>query len=69
MRDKVKENITIFGWVRYKWTECGLNNHLFPPEYLLRIMCGYYVNEWVHLLTCREKDGTGGHYKIDDIIA
>ena len=66
INDKVKDSLTTFGYVRWQWGECGINDLLFLPEYLIRIICGYYLNEWVHLFGHK----TGKHYKIDvfDII-
>ena len=66
INDKVRDSLVTFGWIRRKWRACGINSHLFPPEYLIRIMCGYYLNERVHLLNTH----TGDHYKINvfDII-
>ena len=61
MDDKSKDNLTTFGFIRCKCKECGIDNHLFPPEYLIRILCGYYINEFVHLINNK----TGRHYKID----
>ena len=61
INDKVKDNLTTFGYIRSKWRETGIDYHLFPPEYLIRIICGYYRNEWIHLFT----NDTGEHYKIN----
>ena len=41
----------------------GLDDHLFPPEYLIRIICCYYWNEWVHVIEIY----TGKHFKIDTL--
>ena len=64
--DKHKDQLTTFGYIRGLWSDSGIDNHLFPPEYLIRIICGYYLNEWAHLFDCK----TGKHYKINvfDII-
>ena len=66
INDKPKDNLATFGWIRCEWRECGMNDHLFPPEYLIRIIGGYYTNEWIHLLNSR----TGEHYRMNafDII-
>ena len=52
-----------------------MDQHLFPPEYLIRIMAKYYLVEEVHLSYYygprSGSDDTGRHWKIDafDIIA
>ena len=40
--------------------EFDIDNHLFPPRYLIQIMHKYYLNEWAHLF-----DEEGNHFKID----
>ena len=47
--------------MRNKWKKSDMNNHLFPPQYLIKIICGYYWNEFIHLF----RDHTGHHHKID----
>ena len=65
-KDEAKDNCATFGYVRNEWIKCGLNNHLFPPEYLIRIIYLFYPNEWIHLFTNVSKK----HFKINafDII-
>ena len=58
--DKEKDKLTTFGFIRQQWKKCEIDAHLFPPEYLIRIISGYYVNEWVHLLS----RASGKHHKI-----
>ena len=41
-KDEAKDNCATFGYVRNEWIKCGLNNHLFPPEYLIRIIYLFY---------------------------
>ena len=66
VNDKKKDTLTTFGFVRCKWKECKISDHLFPPQYLITIICGYYLNEFVHLFNI----GNGKHYRINvfDII-
>ena len=56
-----KDTLTTFGFVRSKWKECGLSDDLFPPQYLITIICGYYLNEFVHLFDT----DNGNHYRIN----
>ena len=64
--DKIKDSLTTFGYIRKQWKQCGINNFLFPPQYLIRMICDYYMNVWIHLFTNRFKK----HFKINafDII-
>ena len=66
IKDVIKDRLATFGWIRDQWSECGIDNHLFPPEYLIKIICAYYINEWIHLFNIDNYQ----HYKIDvfDII-
>ena len=63
-RDKVKDTLAMFGFVRDVWTKEGINEQLFPPQYLIRNMNRYYTNEWIHCFRQRK------HWKINviDII-
>ena len=61
--DRNKDQMATFGYVRSKWRECGINNHLFPPEYLIRIMYKYYLNEFVHFFDLHK----GNHWRIDTL--
>ena len=62
INDKVKDDITTFGFIRSRWIQCGMNNYSFPPQYLIRIICSYYCNEWIHLFA---KNDGGHHWNID----
>ena len=59
--ERKKDHLITFGYIRSKWRKCRMQNHLFPPEYLIRIICGYYWNEWVHLFGRDD----GAHYEIE----
>ena len=61
VNDRQKDKLLTFAFVRSRWKLCVIDDHLFPPEYLIRIICNYYINEWIHLF----KNATGEHYKID----
>ena len=67
INDRKRDEIITFGYIRYEWRECDINNHLFPPRYLIQQMLKYYLNEFVHLFDCIYE---GNHWKIDvfDII-
>ena len=60
--DRKRDEMVTFGFVRIKWKECGINDHLFPPQYLIRIIHYYFLNEHIHLFDISEE---GGHWKID----
>lgn len=61
INDRKKDNLITFGFVRMCWRECDIDHHLFPPQYLIKIICRYYWNEWIHLFKMYQ----GNHYKID----
>ena len=50
--DKRKDQMAVFGYVRIEWFKSQMEDHLFPPEYLIRIMGRYYLNEEIHLFGC-----------------
>ena len=60
--DDRKDELTIFGYFRAKWSKCGMANHLFPPTYLIKIVNKYYLNQWIHLLFIKWNNF---HWKID----
>ena len=64
--DVAKDQMTVFGYIRREWMISKIDQHLFPPEYLIRIMGKYYLNEEVHLTyfygTLKDKEE---HWKID----
>ena len=60
-RDQHKDKLAMFGFVRDVWIKDAINEQLFPPEYLIRIMNRYYTNEWVHLFRHKR------HWKINVI--
>ncbi len=64
--DKVKDEVITTGFVRGQWRLCGIGDHLFPPQYLIKLMNSYYLNEFIHLFGC----WSGEHWKINvfDIV-
>ena len=66
IQNKNRDTLTTFGFVRRKWKESKISDHLFPPHYLISIICGYYLIQFVHLFNA----ANGEHYKINvfDII-
>ena len=65
--DRNKDKCLTFGFLRDCWSRCGINDHLFPPEYLVGIMLKYYWNEYIHLIAFNH----GRHWIINvlDILA
>ena len=66
--DREQDKITTFGYVRSRWIKCGMEDHLFLPEYLIRILCDYYSSECIHLFRDFGEDNDhdcGEHHKID----
>ena len=64
--DRKQDKTVTFGYVRSMWLECVMEDHLFPPEYLIRIMFHYYWNECIHLFRdFSDNYKCGEHHKID----
>ena len=59
INDRKKDHLIIFGSVRDIWKKFKIADSLFPPEYLIKIICLYYWNEFIHLF------GVNCHYNID----
>ena len=48
--DRNRDEIITFGYVRFIWMQYfNDNNVLYPPKYLIKIICGYYMNQDVHI--------------------
>ena len=43
--DKNNDQLAVFGYIRSEWTRSEIDEHLFPLEYLIRIMGKYYFKE------------------------
>lgn len=63
VNDPDKDKLATFGFIRNNWTPSGMKAELFPPEHLIKIICDYYINEYVHLF--RYSGFKDGHFKID----
>ena len=70
VNEKKKDELVTFGFVRSRWGECGINDHLFPPQYLIHLMGKYHHSEYVHLFGTGLDDSKVVHHKINafDII-
>ena len=60
--DKGKDQMTVFGYVRCTWRTSHIDDHLFFPDYLIRTMGGYYMNEEMHLFDAQD---SRDHWKIN----
>eukprot|EP01084_Bolivina_argentea_P035970 66578_1 len=63
VNDKIKNDKIVLGFVRNTWNNCKIDDHFFPPFYLLKIIHSYYLNEWVFLLDKK----TRKHYKMNTL--
>ncbi len=70
LNDTVKDEMAVYGFVRNIWKASDISDHLFPPHYLVKIICGYYLNEFVHLFDAKS-DEHYEHWRINvfDIIS
>ena len=58
VHDREKDELAVTGYCRDRWE---LEEHVFPPQYLLKIMIAFYWNEHIHLINTLQ----GTNYKID----
>ena len=67
--NKQRNEFTISGFARRIWTLSGMDCHLFPPQYLIGIICAYYLNEFIHVFV-ESAYNSAKHWKISvfDII-
>ena len=61
VNDEETDELTVVGYVRKQWKLSEIDDHLFPPEYLLRIIHRYYLQEYIHLF----KILNGQHFRIN----
>ena len=59
--DPETDKMVVVGFIRNIWREYDMNQHLFPPPPLIKMISTYYSNEYVHLL---ETDSLK-HWRID----
>lgn len=59
--DPKRDDSTVFGFVNQAFQNIKFPEHLFLPEYLIRIICKYYINQYVHVLSNFSKQ----HCKIN----
>ena len=67
INNRNKDELVTFGYVRNIWKIYEIDDHLFPPQYLIRIIFNFYWREYVHLF---EDQSVTVHWRIDvfDII-
>ena len=68
MNHKNINQMAVVGYVRREWRTSQIDEYLFPPKYLVRIMTKYCLKEELHLF---DECNTSTHWKIDvfDIIS
>ena len=59
VNNKQKEELTVYGFVRYQWKKIFSNQQSIPPRYLIHIMRKYFHIEYIHLFH------QNGHWRID----
>eukprot|EP01084_Bolivina_argentea_P086276 155942_1 len=63
VNNKIKDEKLVWGYVRKQWVNCKIDDHQFPPTYLMKLMHSYYLNEFIYLLDKLSKK----HYKINSL--
>eukprot|EP01084_Bolivina_argentea_P310408 537148_1 len=62
IHDDLCDEKTVCGYVRRQWNNSNIDQHYFPPLYILNIIKTYFYNEYLYLF---EINGDGNHYKIN----
>ena len=52
MNEGVKQNLIVFGFVRYCWNKYKIGFDIFPPQYLIKLMEKWCVDEYLHIIEC-----------------
>eukprot|EP01084_Bolivina_argentea_P139952 246150_1 len=67
INDEIKRELIVFGYVRKCWKNEKMISMLFPPQYIIKMIQLWYLNEYVHLF---QYASAKNHWKIlvDDII-
>ena len=66
MNNEQRNELAVFGYVRQQWKISEIDEHLFPPHYIIKIIDRFYLQQYIHLI----KPNNGKHSRIDvfDII-
>ncbi len=67
INDTQMDEMTVYGFVRNIWKASEMSDHLFPPHYLVKIIIGYYLCEFIHLF--ERKSGEHWRVNVFDIIS
>ena len=66
MSDAECDEKIVFGYIRKQWKLAEIDEHYFPPMYLLQLMASYFLTEFVHILDKRQ--GTeGSHWRMSTL--
>ena len=62
--DELKDELSVYGFIRNLWKVASISEHLFPPQYLIKIIDKYHHNEDVHVISGRHSH-FGKHWKMN----
>lgn len=55
----------VWGYIRKQWQLSAIDDHLFPPHYLIELIHSFYLQEWIHLLDYDATNLAPQHWKIN----
>ena len=67
INNKIKDELCVNGFIRRTWKLSDIDDHLYPPQYLIKIINRYYMNEWIHLIG--SYDDTHSNISVFDILS
>ena len=60
----INDNLLVNGWMKRIWKQCQMNEHLFPPQYLLKLIEQHSMTEMVDIFAARTTTLTLRHYRM-----
>lgn len=63
--DAKYDELIVFSFIKVEWNESAISKDLFPPNYIVKLMQKYYMNQWIHFIDLDPFGNKGLHWKID----
>ena len=51
VNDKMRDETCVFGFVRDTWQLKEIDDAIYPPRYLIKLIHKFYLNEYIHLFS------------------
>lgn len=65
MRDKIKENLIVFGFINQLFQNHQWNDIIQLPFYLKQFIQSFFIVEYLHILALSMNEQIGKHFKIN----